>query len=68
MSRSLKTKTQLLVLSYVEQRGSLDELVKIVEVPRLVLWRFARGKTDKIDADICQKIYERLTGHELDIR
>lgn len=68
MQASLKKKVLLIVKEVANRRGALKELAETLDIPYHMLWRFARGKVEIIDADHCQRVYEHLTGKELDIR
>jgi hypothetical protein len=68
MRTTLKDATLLLVKRHAETRGALEKLAEETKIPYFTLWRLASGGTKKIDAGVCQHLYEHLTGNALDIR
>lgn len=66
MQTTLKAKTLDLVRG--TGRGELHEIATATGVPYAMLWRWKCGRTDNIDADHCQRVYEHLTGLALEIR
>lgn len=65
MQTRLKARTLELVRDRVRERGGARALADETGIDFLVIWRVARGKTGKIDADVCQILYEHLSGNKL---
>lgn len=65
MQTRLKAKTLELVRAYLRERGGARELSDETGVSYLVIWRITSGRTEKVDADVCQTLYEHLSGNKL---
>lgn len=47
------------------ERGMLKKFCKQNDLPYFNLWRFANGKTEKLDHELGQKITRLAEGHEV---
>jgi len=64
MQTRLKARTLELVRECVLKREG-RKLAAATGVDYLTIWRFAHNKTDKLDAEACQTLYEHLSGNAL---
>lgn len=65
MQTNLKTLTLELVRDYLRDKGGARELAAETGVSYLIIYRVSSGKTGKLDADVCQTLYEHLSGNRL---